>query len=227
MALAPGGRYLAWEDFSIENQSSTLKARDLTTSKDVGEGDVGSLGTATVTVSPDPPQAGYPGGTLNLRGAGSPVPLAGLVIDGGTVNDGDTLTVSGALTGTASGGFFNGSGSVSVAGSTTLSGDVTLSGISLINSGAAAWTAGTISFAQGASFTNTATGTPTPTNTATSTPTPTNTATSTTTSTATSTPTPTNTARTGRPTPPAQSSRKTVARLPASEREPAAVVRRR
>jgi WD40 repeat protein len=53
VALAPGGRYLAFEEHSIENQSSVLKVRDLTTGKEVGEARLPVGGAKGLTFAAD------------------------------------------------------------------------------------------------------------------------------------------------------------------------------
>jgi RNA polymerase sigma factor (sigma-70 family) len=53
VALAPGGRYLAWEHYDVQSQSGTLKVRDLTTGKDVGEARLPVAGAKGLTFAPD------------------------------------------------------------------------------------------------------------------------------------------------------------------------------
>jgi RNA polymerase sigma factor (sigma-70 family) len=53
VALAPGGRYLAWEHHDVENQSSTLKVRDLTAGKEIGEARLPVAGAKALTFAPD------------------------------------------------------------------------------------------------------------------------------------------------------------------------------
>lgn len=53
LALAPGGRYLAWEHYDTDNQAATLKVLDLTTGKEVAECKLGVDGAKAMTFAPD------------------------------------------------------------------------------------------------------------------------------------------------------------------------------
>jgi hypothetical protein len=80
-------------------------------------GNVGSVGTVTVG------SAYYGVGLVDFAGASSPVTLAGLTINGGTVTDSDALVVSGPLSWTVtsgSGGTLDGTGSVTLQGGLTV-----------------------------------------------------------------------------------------------------------
>jgi RNA polymerase sigma factor (sigma-70 family) len=53
VALAPGGRYLAWEDYDVPSQSSSLKVLDLTTGKPLSEAKLPVDGARALTFAPD------------------------------------------------------------------------------------------------------------------------------------------------------------------------------
>jgi hypothetical protein len=105
--------------------------------------------------------------TLQATGGGPPsvsflgaVEFSSLSLIAGTLNGGDAITVDGLLTWT--GGTLSGTGPVYANGGLSISGPnaKALDGCALINAGAATWGgAGNVTFSNGASFDNAATGT--------------------------------------------------------------------
>jgi RNA polymerase sigma factor (sigma-70 family) len=53
LALAPGGRYLAWEEYDAPDQNATLKVQDVSTGAAVGEAKLPVDGARALTFAPD------------------------------------------------------------------------------------------------------------------------------------------------------------------------------
>jgi len=111
---------------------------------------VGTLGiTSILTVS---------GGTADFNGSSGAITPVQLNVSGGTLGGSDNITVSGAMNWT--GGTISGTNTVFANGGLILSGSTkVLTGRTLVNAGAATWSAGQINMVSGAVLSNASTGT--------------------------------------------------------------------